>query len=786
MSDPQYALTITGGDGADTLSGTVDPELISGLGGDDTLTAGAGDTLDGGAGDDLLVAAAAGDAFVHGGDGHDTLRVDWTDAGDVTAVAADGRFSAADRSVSFDGVEAFTINTGDGADRIVLGDEYDFVTTGGGDDYVDVGKGAFYAYGGDGLDSIAADLSDRTYGIGVNLQNDYTNLGPGTRFVDFEALADFRTGSGNDTIITTWVFASDHVWLGDGNDLFTTYAGVDTADGGRGTDTLVVNYGAAVPVTSGPGWFAQGASRIDYTGFETLVVSTGNAADTITGGDGGDTIRSLGGNDVIHAGGGDDLVDPGLGDDIVDGGDGYDTLTFAARGYSVGVAGVAIDLALTTVQDTLAGGFDTITGFEAVIGSIGNDILKGNDGVNVLDGGAGNDLIDGRGGADVMTGGLGNDVYYVDDWGDQAIEGIGFGTDEVRTTLGSRRDMLLYSIPANIENLTGLASGDQAVRDNSLDNVVTMGPGNDLIVMDHGGIDTASGGGGNDYIYFGSTFRFNDRVDGGAGADTLALNGNYDFGISLEAASLTHVETLVLLGGDRFNPHGYNLTLADANVAAGQVLAVVATSLVANEALTFLGYFETDGAFDIRSGAGDDLLVTGIRNDVVSGGAGNDQIYALNGDDRVSGGAGDDTLYGGGGNDVLTGGAGADTMNGGYGLDVFAYDGPGDSTGAAHDVIAAFEAGADRIDLPGTVAAWNGVVVGGALDAASLDAGLAAAVDGTLEAHGALLFRPDAGDLAGHVFLVVDADGDGAYAAGADYLIEFTGGLGTLGTANFV
>lgn len=785
MSDPQYAL-ITGGDGADNLSGTAAAELISGLGGDDTLTAGSGDVLDGGVGDDLLVAAGVGDAIVHGGDGSDTLRLDWTDAGDVTANVADGRFSAADRSVAFDGVERFELNTGGGADTILLGDRYATVSAGAGNDFLRGGTGGFFADGGDGLDSFAMDLSAAGYSINVDLRNNFAFFGPGMTIVDFEALSDLRTGSGNDVIITTWVAASDRVWLGSGNDVFTTYAGEDYADGGAGTDILTVNYGAATPVTSGPGWFAQGSSRIDYSGFEKLFVNTGNGADTIVTGDTADTLRTGAGNDHVSAGGGDDLVDGGLGDDVLDGGDGIDTLDFSARGYSLALAGVVLDLALTTAQNIGQGGIDTVLGFENILGSIGNDVFKGTDGVNVIDGMAGNDVIDGRGGADLMRGGIGNDVYYVDDWGDRAVEDIGFGTDEVRTALGTRAGLVFYVIPANIENLTGLSAGDQAVRDNGLDNVVAMGAGNDLVVMDSGGIDSVSGGGGDDYLYFGSTFRSSDRADGGAGNDALGLNGDYDWGLTFSASSLASIETLVLMGGDRFNPHSYSITLNDANLAPGQVLTVIATSLVASESLTFFGYPDTDGAFNIQSGAGNDLLVSGYRSDIVSGGAGDDQIYALDGADTVTGGDGDDILYGNGGDDWISGGAGADTMVGGYGRDLFAYASASESTGAAHDVIATFEPRLDRIDLPATVSGWNGVVTGGTLDSASLDSGLAAAVDGALAPNGALLFKPDSGDLAGHTYLVVDADGDGAYTAGHDYLIEFVNPVEALTVANFL
>ena len=42
-----------------------------------------------------------------------------------------------------------------------------------------------------------------------------------------------------------------------------------------------------------------------------------------------------------------------------------------------------------------------------------------------------------------------------------------------------------------------------------------------------------------------------------------------------------------------------------------------------------------------------------------------------------------------------------------------------------------------------------------------------------LGASQAVLFRPDSGDHAGRLFAVIDANGDGLYRAGQDFVIEF-------------
>jgi Ca2+-binding RTX toxin-like protein len=196
-----------------------------------------------------------------------------------------------------------------------------------------------------------------------------------------------------------------------------------------------------------------------------------------------------------------------------------------------------------------------------------------------------------------------------------------------------------------------------------LNNIVTMGAGGDLIVMHDGGDDSVFAGGGNDFIHFGNALTAADRIDGGAGYDTVGLIGSYT--LTLSATSLTGVEKLALYSnGDASGAtaNNYNVTMHDANVAAGQTLMVVAQSLLAHETLVFDGSAETDGKFNIR------------------------------------GGRGADTITGGGQADQIWGNLGADTLRGGGGNDYFEYFSAAESTAAARDTILDFTLG-DRINL---------------------------------------------------------------------------------------
>ena len=104
----------------------------------------------------------------------------------------------------------------------------------------------------------------------------------------------------------------------------------------------------------------------------------------------------------------------------------------------------------------------------------------------------------------------------------------------------------------------------------------------------------------------------------------------------------------------------------------------------------------------------------------------------------------------------------------------YVYTGAADSTGTTFDTLVDFDPAEDVIDLPGSVTGLAASVDHGALSLASFNADLAAALGG-LGASQAGFFAPDAGDFAGKIFLVVDANGVAGYQAGEDYVFAVTG-----------
>jgi len=447
-------------------------------------------------------------------------------------------------------------------------------------------------------------------------------------------------------------------------------------------------------------------------------IEAGAGSDTIMGGAGDDVLLSGSGTDELDGGDGDDILYLG-GDysayDIVDGGAGYDTVVFQGSDsnhswsgfnpfpgverlqllpagdtrYGPAVAGNGgVNIQFYTDDMAPAGGTFTVDGsalttslffisyYETdgsfvVYGGSANDDLRGSGGADTLDGGAG---------ADTLTGGTGDDTYVVGQAGDVVTELAGEGTDTIRTGLGSQA--AIYVLAANVENLIGTSDTGQIVAGNVLDNVLTMGSGNDVLDLSSGGKDMANGGGGNDYVYFGAAFTADDVIVGGSGTDTVGLLGTYN--LTLGAGTLSGVENFNLLSGTAAGgtEHvSYSITTVDANVPAGGRLTVYAGGLLADESLFFNGYAETDGALSVYGGAGNDTFAGGPANDAFVGGAG------------------DDTMYGLGGMDWLEGGLGADTMRGGPGNDLFVYQSAAESTAAKTDRILDFEYVSDHIDL---------------------------------------------------------------------------------------
>jgi serralysin len=206
-------------------------------------------------------------------------------------------------------------------------------------------------------------------------------------------------------------------------------------------------------------------------------------------------------------------------------------------------------------------GFASITSFENVIGGDGNDQLTGTAGNNNLTGGLGNDMLDGNGGTDTMVGGAGDDTY-VTDGGDTLTEGVGAGTDTVRSSVS-------FTLANNFENLTLTGAGNINGAGNGVANVII---GNDAVntLTGGGGNDTMSGGGGNDVLNGGAN---TDTLTGGLGDDTFVFSSVADAGNGATRDVITDFQGAGVAGGDLID-----VGPIDANTGVG-----------GNQAFTFVG-----------------------------------------------------------------------------------------------------------------------------------------------------------------------------------------------------
>lgn len=351
-----------------------------------------------------------------------------------------------------------------------------------------------------------------------------------------------------------------------GDDLLTSGPGVDSLDGGDGSDLYMIPSAANHPSAEIHDTGTVGTDEVRFsatgsaqtltmyagdTGIERIVIGTGTGTAavitgllahnidaravlnglTIIGNSGANTLQATayadqlsGGNGVdrLYGFAGNDTLDGGREADVMYGGTGDDTyIVDHASDAPIEKVGEGTDLVLASVAHTLKANVENLTqtGIYSILGR-GNDlanIITGNSGSNRLFGEGGNDTLigndgtdrlDGGAGNDVLIGGTGNDTYYVDSVGDSLTENAGEGRDTVEATLswtlGDDLDWLVLAGSSNID-----------------------GTGNELanVIRGNGGDNVLSGLGGNDKIYAGAG---NDTVDGGNGGDWLEGGAGID------------------------------------------------------------------------------------------------------------------------------------------------------------------------------------------------------------------------------------------------------------------
>jgi Ca2+-binding RTX toxin-like protein len=266
-----------------------------------------------------------------------------------------------------------------------------------------------------------------------------------------------------------------------------------------------------------------------------------------------------------------------------------------------------------------------------IVGTPGNNHLRGTNGPDVIVGRGGRDVIDALRGDDVVCAGPGADVVEAGPGNDVVLGGP--GRDDLTGAWGS--DMIRDPGGKNLIVDTTRFGETGAV---------ATGSGRDRVVMNGTGSYTVSTGAGHDLIELSNTVQAAD-VHAGDDGDRLTLGGP-DYASAVRANlgagddSLWCYESCggpTVSGGAGANT--FHLRAADgpAEVTLGSDGSVVEQTPDEVATLALLGFSRT---------------VLGAEADTVHGSDGDDFVRAGRGDDDIDGGPGDDGVNGGPGLDT--------------------------------------------------------------------------------------------------------------------------------------
>jgi Ca2+-binding RTX toxin-like protein len=467
------SVTYYTGRGADHLVGGAQADFLSSRG-----AVGGIDRLDGGAGNDTIEmnyyqeSAPIGSVDLRGGKGSDRL-VWWADSSTANTILFDIKHDIYQRNgvdLKITGFESMFFQNYGGTAKLVGGDLADELGASSGNDTIIGNGGNDQLRGGSGNDSLSGGAGNDTLEGGTG--NNNLNGGAGNDHLSGGSSASkFDGGSGNDTYS---IYAK--------GDTIADSSGIDTIEGfgiskfDMRTVTFIENYTAAY------------AESGDFDG----VVVTGNAlANRITTSDSTNLIANgAGGNDTLIGSNRADTLEGGSGNDKIDGGTaGFSSEPVDFASYKSATSSVTLKLSITTAQNTIGAGTDTLKNIEGLIGSKFADKLYGNTKANTLEGGNGNDRLDGGKGLDTAS--------YA---GASAAVTASLAKAGAQDTHGAGKDTFI-----SIEGLQGSKFAD-TLSGNGGNNTLLGGAGKDNI-SGGGGVDTINGGEGN------------DTLRGGAGKD---------------------------------------------------------------------------------------------------------------------------------------------------------------------------------------------------------------------------------------------------------------------------
>jgi hypothetical protein len=366
------------------------------------------------------------------------------------------------------------------------------------------------------------------------------------------------------------------------------------------------------------------------------------AGATITGGVGNDALTGGAGNDTIDAGAGTNTITGGEGTDNMTAGSGIDRFEFASNATT----------AATPIRISTSAAPDTINGFTTTV-----------DKISIT-------------GTNAPTKYIGTFATIQAALSAQAASAQAFGasfiTGESTLYVFQNIDgtMNVNDMTIKLPGVTAFAEADLLLGAQGAGSIITL-TNTPAVAGQTGATSNTSVGGvasvaanlttGNDTVNSTVINLRGSTATAGVGSDTLALSitAAAATGSAAEAtlsaadlAAVTGFETITLANFTNLTgfENVYDITVADANVAANATLTV--TSSMAG--LLSTGVLSTAGVTFNAS------ALTGNRMVNITGNSAHDVLI---------GGAGNDTIGGGAGNDTITGGAGINSLNGGDGND---------------------------------------------------------------------------------------------------------------------
>jgi Ca2+-binding RTX toxin-like protein len=426
------------------------------------------------------------------------------------------------------------------------------------------------------------------------------------------------------------------------------------------------------------------------------------------------------------------------------------------------------------------------SGVNTFYGLEGLDILNGGDGFDTLDGGGGNDTLKGGGGSDVLVGGAGVDTLdYSQSPSDDGIRGVTIYLD-VNAALHNDAEGDVFS---GIENIVGSLHWDFLHGDSGV-NFITGLAGRDSL-YGLGGDDRLEGGEGNDFLFGNEgadTLRGDaghDWLFGGAGIDTMIGGVGEDLYYVQDAADVISeaggegmdaVSTLVTyvlpagadierLSADLSEESYYGLPIDLTGNATGNII----TGNYAGNRIDggggvdeMIGYYGNDLYF--VDNAGDSVAETGgagldeVRTSVswtLTAGADVETVRTT--DDtgtaaiNLAGNATGNTVRGNNGANLINGAGGNDTLTGLGGPDQFLFNTALDAASNV-DTITDFNVANDTILLDDAIFSSN-------LGLGNISSGELVIGPAALDANDRIIYNSNTGAL------YYDSDGVGGAAA---------------------